>query len=175
MNTNKEFVGKLIDVFVDDVVIDGDNIISICIERDDEEIVLALETPMGNTNINLMFSFANTGKNIFATVTDGPTEDLALYFEFLENYDPERLQRNEVVNIAGDFLRENGVHGMFISSMCYFEFCDHIPDVFEYKGQEYPIKALLFLSKHEVETFHRNTDEFFDLIGEKDPVKFNQN
>lgn len=157
-------------------MIDESELDSLYLEEDDKEFNIALFAPLKLAKeINLVMSVHDNESDVYVTITDGPIEDVAfllhsLATEFKNSY----KDWGDVLELKSSSLQEYGIHGLFFSRLRFFEFFGDYPDTFVLSNNEYKIKAVLFLSKSEVEAFDEDEDLFYELIGEKDPVLYNQ-
>jgi len=172
-NELESFLKKLIEK---NEMIDEDELDSFYIEQDDKEFNIAFFAPLKFANeINLVMSVHDNYSDVYVTVTDGPIEDVAfLLHNLAAEFKSSCKDWGDVLELKSNLLQEHGIHGLFFSRLRFFEFFDDYSDTFELSNKEYKMKAVLFLSKSEIDAFDESEDLFYELIGEKDPVLYSQ-
>ncbi|ABV88689.1 hypothetical protein [Shewanella pealeana] len=171
MNTESKICEELITHLSKCVLIDFDNII---VWEDASTLKeTALAFPITHSDAHLVFTIANDRNIFLATLTDGDIDDVVSILLDLNEAD-FKAEWGKAVTTSYESLNRKNIYGLFFSRVRYYELFHSIKDSFRFLGKEYTIKAVIFLSKKEIETYINSEDEFYELIGEKDMVKFEQ-
>ena len=175
VNNDQEFKIALEEFIACSPLISKDDIEVLEYERENFSEECGFVAPLYAENISLVSGYSNKGKNIFITITDGDIDEIAFLIRELEGLNSSDVDWGEMQKITASSFVDNGIHGIYFGRLKQYEFFESFPDCFNFDGEEYQIKTMLFLSKYETELYESNLDDFFEQISTKDSVKFNQN
>ncbi|WDE05509.1 hypothetical protein SG34_000735 [Thalassomonas viridans] len=175
MSMQKTFEDYIADFISAIPIVDSKDMFFLSKERNGKEVDFVAFAPIKLTDLHIIFTIIDNKKDIYVTVTDGPVDDIATILDALQGgFEDSRTDRGDVLALKNEFLQSYGVFGLFFSRVRFYEFFDDIPDTFDFNGQSYSVKAVVFLSQKETDVFDKNEDAFYDLFDDKDVVKFNQ-